>query len=90
MGMKEGWFNKELYYRWILDKLLPYYTYFPGLKSVIIINNTTIYIDPRIKEAIRQYKCEIRYLLPYSPDFNLIKLTFSMLKAWVRRYFHDL
>ena len=30
----------------------------------------------------------MRYLPLYSPDFNPIELSFSVLKAWVRRYFH--
>lgn len=28
------------------------------------------------------------YLLPYSPNYNPIELTFSVLKAWVRRHFY--
>jgi len=31
----------------------------------------------------------VRYLPPYSPDYNPIELTFSVLKAWVRRHFDD-
>jgi transposase len=27
----------------------------------------------------------VRYLPPYSPDFNPIELTFSVLKAWMKR-----
>ena len=32
----------------------------------------------------------MRYLPPYSPTFNLIELSFSVLKAWVRRHFHEI
>jgi len=31
----------------------------------------------------------VRYLPPYSSDYNLIELTFSVLKAWVRRHFDE-
>ena len=31
--------------------------------------------------------CLIKYLPPYSPDYNPIELTFSILKAWMRRHF---
>ncbi len=31
----------------------------------------------------------MRYLPPYSPDYNPIELTFSVLKAWVRRHFDE-
>ena len=29
----------------------------------------------------------VEYLLPYLPNFNPIELSFSVLKAWIRRYF---
>ena len=29
----------------------------------------------------------LRYLPPYSPDFNPIELIFGLLKAWIRRNF---
>ena len=29
--------------------------------------------------------CLVRYLPPYSPDFNPIELTFNILKAWMRK-----
>lgn len=54
------------------------------------MDNASIHCNPRIEEAIRDYGCEIRFLPPYSPDFNPIELSFSVLKAWVRRYFHEL
>ncbi len=32
----------------------------------------------------------MRYLPPYSPDYNPIELTFSVLKARVRRHFQEI
>jgi hypothetical protein len=32
----------------------------------------------------------VKYLPPYSPDFNPIELTFATLKAWIRRHYHYL
>ena len=54
------------------------------------MDNATIHTNPRTEEAIRQHGCLIRYLPPYSPDFNPIELTFSVLKAWIRRHFHQI
>ena len=54
------------------------------------MDNASIHCNPRIKEVIRQYGCEVRYLPPYSLDFNPIDLSFSVLKACVRRHFHEI
>ena len=32
----------------------------------------------------------MKYLPPYSPDYSPIKLTFSVLKSWVQRHFHEI
>ncbi len=32
----------------------------------------------------------MRYLPLYSPNYNLIELTFSVLKTWVRRHFDEI
>lgn len=53
------------------------------------MNNASVHCNARIEEVIRQHGCEIRYLPPYSPDFNPIELSFSVLKAWVRRHQHE-
>ena len=31
----------------------------------------------------------MKYLPPYLPDYSPIELTFSVLKAWIRRYFES-
>ena len=40
-----------------------------------------------IIEAIEIKGCLIKYLPSYSPNFNSIKLTFNVLKIWMRRHF---
>jgi len=50
------------------------------------MDNASVYVNPRIEEVIKAHGCEVRYLPPYSPDFNPIELSFSVLKAWVRRH----
>ncbi len=51
------------------------------------MDNPLFHCRPEVGEAIQEAECEVRYLPPYSPDFNPIELTFSVLKAWVRRHF---
>ena len=47
------------------------------------MDNAAIHCNPRIEEAIRGYGCEVRYLPPYSPDFNPIELSFSVLNVTI-------
>lgn len=54
------------------------------------MDNASIYCNERIEELINSRGVEVRYLPPYSPDLNLIELTFSVLKAWIRRNFESL
>ena len=54
------------------------------------MDNASFHCNPRIQEAIEAVGCEVKYLPPYSPDFNPIELSFSVLKAWVRRYFQEM
>lgn len=55
-----------------------------------MLDNVKTHCNPRIEELIRSRGCEVRYLPPYSPDYNPIELTFSVLKAWVRRHFQEI
>ena len=76
--------------RWIRDELLPHCGRFPGPKSVIIMDNASFHCHPEVATAIEEAGCEVRYLPSYSPDFNPIELSFSVLKAWVRRHFDSI
>ena len=89
-GIKEGWYNAEEFYDWIVNQLMPHCNAWPAHRSVIVMDNASVHTNPRIQEAIEAHGCQVRYLPPYSPDFNPIELTFSVLKAWVRRHFHEI
>jgi transposase len=73
-----------------VDRLLPQCNPYPLPNSVIIMDNASSHCDPIIAEAVHAKGCLIRYLPPYSPDFSPIELSFSVLKAWVRRRFQEL
>ncbi len=40
-----------------------------------------MHVNLRIEEIIKIYNCEIRYLSSYLLNFNLIKLSFNILKT---------
>lgn len=54
------------------------------------MDNASFHCMPGVKEAIEAAGCQVKYLPPYSPDFNPIELSFSVLKAWVRRFFQEM
>ena len=57
---------------------------------MIVINNVSIHYNARIKKLIILYEYKIRYLFSYSSNFNLIELSFNVLKIWIRKHFHEI
>ena len=45
-------------------------------------------IQDRVVKIARQQGIWVRFLPPYSPDFNPIKESFGDLKAFIRRHYH--
>jgi transposase len=88
--VKQGYHDTESFLEWINISLLPNCQPFPGPNSVIIMDNVSIHCDLRVSEAILAHGCLIRYLPPYSPDFNPIEMSFSVLKSWIRRRFDQI
>lgn len=90
VGVKEGYFKAKSFFRWVVDELVPHCNAFPAARSVIIMDNASVHCNPRIEQVIRQHGCEIRYLPPYSPDYNPIELSFAVLKAWIQKHQHQI
>ena len=59
----------------------------PTLKSgdIVIMDNLPAHQVLGVREAIEEVGAELRYLPPYSPDFNPIENAFSKLKALLRK-----
>lgn len=55
----------------------------PG--QIVILDNLSIHLGPRVKEAIEGRACQLLFLPAYSPDFSPIEGAFSKLKAILRR-----
>jgi transposase len=86
VGIKEGYFSREDLIDWITTKMLPAIAekYGPHPK-VIVMDNVAIHQGDEIIRLIQAAGHIVKFLPPYSPDFNPIELTFSVLKAWIKR-----
>lgn len=89
-GIKEGYYNRESLYSWLEESLLPTLDRVYGRPIVIILDNCSTHIDDEVREIVQTAGHILHYLPPYSPDYNPIELTFSVLKAWIKRYYHYL
>jgi transposase len=58
----------------------------PTLRAgdVIVLDNLKVHHQPEVRAAIEAAGACVRFLPPYSPDFNPIELAFAKLKAFLR------
>lgn len=54
----------------------------PG--HVVVLDNLAVHKQPAVRAAIEAAGAQIRFLPPYSPDFNPIEQAFAKLKAFLR------
>ena len=54
----------------------------PG--DVVVLDNLAVHRQPEVRAAIERTGALLRFLPPYSPDFNPIELAFAKLKAFLR------
>ena len=55
----------------------------PG--DIVVMDNLACHRSAAVRDAIQGAGAELRFLPPYSPDFNPIEMTFSKLKASLKR-----
>jgi transposase len=68
-----------------IAQLLYYCGRYPEPKSVIVMDNVSWYYSEKIVQIYRNAGVVLEFLLPYSPDFNLIKEYFGMLKKFIKK-----
>lgn len=49
-----------------------------------MFDNLAVHKQPEVRAAIEAVGAQLRFLPPYSPDFNPIELAFATLKAFLR------
>ena len=59
----------------------------PTLKpgDIVVMDNLPAHRSAAVRDAIRRAGAELRFLPPYSPDFNPIEMAFSKFKADLKR-----
>ena len=50
-----------------------------------MLDNLKAHKSPRVAEILVRKNCTVRYLPPYSPDFNPIEMAISKLKSALRK-----
>jgi transposase len=82
----QGSIDGQMFYDWLKYDVLPYCNPAPLPRSVIVMDNASIHKNARVRELVEGAGCRLKYLPPYSPDFNPIERSFHDLKAYVRRH----
>ncbi len=77
----DGPMNGAAFLAYVEQGLAP--TLSPG--DIVIMDNLPAHKPLAIKRAIEEAGAELRFLPPYSPDFNPIELAFAKLKSILRK-----
>ncbi len=78
--MLDGPINRDAFETYVQKVLIPELR--PG--DIVVIDNLSSHKGPRVREMIEAAGADLRYLPPYSPDFNPIENAFAKLKALLR------
>ncbi len=76
----DGPINRDAFETYVEEVLLPELR--PG--DIVVMDNLSSHKGPRVRDMIEAAGAELRYLPPYSPDFNPIENAFAKLKALLR------
>lgn len=77
----DGAINGDYFKAYVNNVLVP--TLRPG--DVVILDNLSSHKVAGVREAIEAAGASVRYLPPYSPDFNPIENLFAKLKTLLRK-----
>ncbi len=80
--LTKSWTADE--FRGFVQALLTRMNPYPQPNSVLICDNASLHHFDGLCEMVEAQGCRLRYLPPYSPDFNPIEEGFSSMKAWIR------
>jgi transposase len=76
----DGPIDSPTFLAYVEQVLVP--TLRPG--DVVVLDNLAVHKHPAVQTAIEHVGALVRFLPPYSPDFNPIELAFAKLKAFLR------
>jgi transposase len=87
-SVKKGYFNGADFLTFIEEVMIPTLQVKYSRPIVVVMDNCSTHISERVRELIEGAGFQLQYLPPYSPDFNPIELVWSVLKAWIRRWYY--
>ena len=76
----DGPMDSVMFLAYVEQVLVP--TLRPG--DVVVLDNLVLHKQPEVRAAIEHAGAHLRFLPPYSPDFNPIEMAFAKLKAFFR------
>lgn len=76
----DGPIDSSSFLAYVEQVLVP--TLQPG--DVVVLDNLVVHKQPEVRAAIEATGATLRFLPPYSPDFNPIEQVFAKLKAFLR------
>ena len=76
----DGPIDNPTFLAYVEQVLVP--TLRPG--DVVVLDNLAVHKQPEVRAAIEAVGAQLRFLPPYSPDFNPIEQAFAKLKAFLR------
>ena len=76
----DGPIDNPAFLAYVEQVLVP--TLRPG--DVVVLDNLAMHKQPEVQAAIEGVGARLRFLPPYSPDFNPIEQAFAKLKAFLR------
>ena len=77
----DGAMNGEVFLAYVEQCLAPIL----NCGDIVVMDNLKAHMVAGVKEAIEAVGAELRYLPKYSPDLNPIEMSFSKLKALLRK-----
>ncbi|PPQ82244.1 hypothetical protein CVT24_012928 [Panaeolus cyanescens] len=79
----EGSMTHQSYLGFLEHSVMPLCAPFPGILSVLVMDNAKIHHGEGILDLAEQFGVRIEFLPPYSPDLNPIEEVFSKVKAFI-------
>lgn len=73
--------NSDKFVQWVRVGLAPKLR--PG--DIVVMDNVAAHKDPRVSSLIRQRRARVKFLPPYSPDFNPIEPGWALVKKHIKR-----
>ena len=80
LAVFDGPIDKASFCAYVEQVLMP--TLRPG--DVVVLDDLAVHKQPEIRGAMERAGARLRFLPPYSPDFNPIEQAFAKLKAFLR------